>query len=189
MAISNKGYVGTGFDGNNLKDMWEYNPATDTWIQKTSIGGSKRRNATTFVIGTKGYLLTGEDNSEYMSDLWEYDPGTDTWTKKRSIADVTTETFDDKYTTIAGVGKVGFTINGKGYLATGGKTAGTEVWEYNPSTDLWQEKTAFEASTPRQDAVGFAIANRGYVTTGKSQSAYFDDIWAFDPDAALNEND
>ena len=188
MAIGNKGYVGTGYDVNNLKDIWEFNPATDTWTQKTSIGGSKRRNATSFVIGAKGYVITGEDNNEYLSDLWEYDPGTDAWTKKRSIADVTTETFDDNYTTIVGVGKVGFTINGKGYLATGGKTTGTEVWEYTPSTDLWKEKTSFEGST-RQDGVGFAIANRGYVTTGKAVSNYFDDIWAFDPDAVLNKND
>ena len=188
MSINNKGYVGTGYDVNFLKDIWEYSPATDAWTQKTSIGGSKRRDAACFVIGGKGYIVTGIDNGEYLSDFWEYDPGTDLWTKKRSIIDLSTEAYDDDYLTITGIGKVGFSVNGKGYLATGGKTTGVETWEYTPSTDLWKQKTSFEG-TIRQDAVGFAIANRGYITTGKNSSYYFDDIWAFDPDAVLNEND
>ncbi|MGB8492147.1 MAG: galactose oxidase, partial [Bacteroidales bacterium] len=98
------------------------------------------------------------------------------------------ETFDDKYTTIVGTGKVGLSIGGKGYLATGGQTSGVETWEYNPAQDLWTEKTNFEGSA-RTDAVGFVLDNRGYVTTGKSSNYYFDDIWGFDPNAAYNEYD
>ena len=188
MTINNKGYVGTGYDGNFLKDVWEYNPAGDTWTQKASVGGSKRRDAACFVISGKGYVTTGIDNGEYQNDLWQYDPGTDAWTKKRAIANLSDEAYDDDYLTIKGTGKVGFAVNGKGYLATGGQTTGVEVWEYNPATDLWTEKTNFEG-TIRSDAVGFAIGNRGYLTTGKSASYYFDDIWAFDPDAEYKENE
>jgi N-acetylneuraminic acid mutarotase len=187
-SISNKGYVGTGYDANYLKDMWKYDPDTDTWTQMASVGGSKRRDATCFVISGKGYVMTGIDNGEYQTDFWQYDPGTDTWTQKRPIANLSDEAYDDDYTTIRGVGKVAFTINGKGYLTTGGQNTGTEAWEYNPTTDLWTEKTSFEGTT-RSDAVGFAIGNRGYVTTGKSASYYFDDIWGFDPDAEYKEND
>jgi len=188
MAIGNKGYVGTGYDASYLKDIWEYDPATDIWTQKSSIGGSKRRDASCFVINGKGYVTTGIDNGEYLTDLWQYDPGADTWTKKRAIADLSNEAYDDKYSTIKGIGKVGFTVNGKGYLATGGQTTGVEAWEYDPITDLWIEKSNFEGAI-RSDAVGFGISNRGYVTTGKSSSYYFDDIWAFDPDADFNDKD
>lgn len=188
MSINNKGYVGTGYSGNYLKDIWEYDPAGDIWTQKASVGGSKRRDAACFVISGKGYVVTGIDNGEYLTDFWQYDPGTDTWAKKRDITNLSDESFDDKYLTIRGIGKVGFTVNGKGYLATGGQTTGVEVWEYNPGTDLWIEKSNFEG-TIRQDAVGFGINNRGYVTTGKSSAYYFDDIWAFDPDAEFNDKD
>lgn len=188
MAINNKGYVGTGYDVNYLKDIWQYDPDTDTWTQKTSVGGSKRRDAATFVVNNKGYIVTGIDNGEYQNDLWEYDPATDLWTKKRSIANISDEAYDDEYATITGINKAAFSIGGKGYLATGGQTTGSEVWEYNPSTDLWIQKTSFEGST-RADAVGFAIGNRGYVTTGKSGTYYFDDIWGFDPDAVFDDND
>jgi hypothetical protein len=132
-------------------------------------------------------LVAGFDNG-YQDDLWEYNPASDTWTEKREITNISDESYDDNYTTIIGRNKVGFSINGKGYLATGGQTTGQDVWEYNPTTDLWTEKTLFEGLT-RGNGVGFAVGSRGYVTTGSSGSAYFDDIWAFDPDAELDEND
>lgn len=188
MCINNKGYLGTGDNVSYLKDWWEYDPSTDAWTQKTSMGGNKRRYASCFVVNGKGYLLTGFDNGAYPADMWEYTPGSDSWAKKRAISNTSTETYDDKYTSIVGQGKVGFAVNGKGYLATGGQTTGTDVWEYDPATDLWTQKSAFEGSS-RSNAIGFAIGNRGYVATGKSSGYYFDDIWAFDPDATLNTND
>jgi hypothetical protein len=140
------------------------------------------------VISGKGYITGGVDNGQYLTDFWVYDPSSDNWSKLRAIADLSNESYDDNYTTITGQGKVGFAVNGKGYLATGGKDIGIETWEYNPGTDLWTEKTSFEGTT-RTDAVGFAIGSRGYVTTGKNSTYYFDDIWAFEPDAAKNLED
>ena len=188
MSINNKGYVSTGYDGNYLKDFWEYDPETDSWSQKISMGGKKRKDAATFVIDGKGYLLTGIDNGTYIDDLWEYDPATESWSEKRSIANVSDEEYDNDYKTITGVGKVGFSFNGKGYLATGGKTIGVEVWEYDPVSDLWNERTSFEG-TSRSYAVGFSIGNLGYVTAGRSGGYYFDDIWSFSPNAEYDEND
>ncbi len=188
MSINNKGYVGTGDSVAYFKDFWEYDPSSDVWTKVSSIGGSKRNSAATFVISGKGYVIGGFDNGDYLNDMWKYDPATDEWTKMRPIANISNETYDDDYSTIKGTGKVGFTINGKGYLATGGMTTGIEVWEYDPATDLWSEKSNFEGST-RSDAVGFAIGSRGYVTMGKSSAYYFDDIWGFDPDAEMNEDD
>ena len=188
-AINNLGYVTTGdASASYMKDVWQYDPSNDTWTQKTSIGGQKRKGASGFVISGKAYIAGGIDNGSYVSDFWMYDPSTDTWTKKRAIQDLSTESYDDTYTTITGQGKVGFAINGKGYLATGGKDIGAETWEYDPTTDLWTQKTSFEGSA-RTDGAGFAIGDRGYVTTGRSSGYYFDDIWAFEPNAAQDSND
>jgi N-acetylneuraminic acid mutarotase len=140
------------------------------------------------VISSKGYIVTGIDNGTYENDLWEYDPSTDVWTKKRQISNISDDDYDNDYSSIIGIYKVGFTINGLGYLATGGQSTGGNVWEYNPVTDLWKERTSFEGSS-RGDAVGFSINGVGYLTTGKSGSYYFDDLWSFDPAAEENEDD
>jgi N-acetylneuraminic acid mutarotase len=187
-SINDRGYIGTGYDGNYLKDLWEYNPETDVWMQKTSLGGNKRKDAITFVIDYKAYICTGIHNGEYVDDFWEYDPATDSWIKKNSISNATDEDFDDDYY-LTGINRVGFSLNGKGYLATGGLgSVGSDVWEYDPVTDLWERKTVFEGSS-RVDAVSFCIGNRAYLTTGRSSSSYFDDLWAFDPDNEYDEYD
>lgn len=183
-SISTKGYVCSGDDGNYQKDLWEYDRTANQWTQKTSLGGAKRRNAVAFVIDSKAYVCTGVNNGVYEDDLWVYDPATSQWTGKRAIANVSGDEYDDDYSAIVGTNKVAFTVSGKGYVATGGNgTTGTSVWEYDPSTDLWTNRTGIEASA-RMEAVGFALGTRGYITTGRSGSYYFDDMWGFEPGAA-----
>src|SRR5438874_2713322 len=63
-SIGIKGYIGTGINGsccpfNVLKDIWEYDPTTDTWTQKADFGGGLRGWAVGFSIGDKGYVGTG----------------------------------------------------------------------------------------------------------------------------------
>ena len=188
-AINNKGYVGTGYDGNYLKDLWEFDPSIRQWTQKLSLRGAKRRDAVAFVIDGMGYVCTGIDNGTYEYDFWVYDPSTDEWTGKRDIANVSSDSYDDDYTTITGTNKAAFSINGKGYIATGGSsTTGTDVWEYDPASDFWTQKTSLEASA-RMEAVGFAVSNLGYILTGRNYSLYFDDMWAFKPDDDQVDND
>ncbi|MBN2424978.1 MAG: hypothetical protein JXR46_11600 [Calditrichaceae bacterium] len=181
-SLNNKGYVSTGYDGNSLKDLWEYDPVAQEWTKKLSLGGGKRRDAVAFTIDSKAYICTGVDNSTYENDLWEYDPASDTWARKRYITDISSDSYDDDYSGMTGTNKVAFTMNGKGYLATGGQsTTGITVWEYDPVNDLWVERTSLEASA-RMEAVGFTIEDMGFILTGRSGSYYLDDIWGFEPD-------
>ncbi len=187
-GIGEFGYVGTGYDGNILKDFYCFNPSTNAWETIASIGGSKRRDATSFVINNKAYVVTGMDNSMYVKDMWEFDPTTRSWTEKRKISNVSDDSYDDEYN-IAGSSKVGFAINGTGYVTTGGSgTAGSTTWEYNPVTDLWAEKSNFEGSA-RMEAIAFAIGNQAFVATGRSSGYYFDDVYTFDPSAEQEDND
>jgi N-acetylneuraminic acid mutarotase len=190
LSMNNKGYVGAGYDGNLLKDFWEYDPETDTWSQKVSIGGDKRRDGVAFVIDNKGYVCLGIENGEYVSDLWEYDPVSDSWTEKRSLGKDANEeeAYDDEYE-IVGVNSVAFSLNGLGYITTGGPGyPDVRTWEYNPISDIWVEKTSFEGA-PRYDAVAFVLNNQAYVSTGRSSGYYFDDVWMFNPDEEQNEDD
>jgi hypothetical protein len=73
-SIGNFGYVSTGYDDNiDYKDLWKYNPVSNTWYQRTNFGGVARDGDISFVINNKAYVGTGEDfNANLLSDLWIY---------------------------------------------------------------------------------------------------------------------
>ena len=184
-AINGKGYVGTGYDGSTTKDFWEYDPETDSWEEIPSIGGGKREGATVFVIDGLAYVGTGEDNGIYEDDFWKFDPSLlpdFPWIRMTDIDD------NDDYV-IERSNAVGFSVDGLGYIATGAFPGTTgSVWEFDPIQDIWTERTALEGTT-RADAVAFVLQNQAFVTTGRSGGLYFDDMWMFQPTAALNEDD
>lgn len=76
--IGSKGYIGCGLRNYNpttyYKDFWEYDPATNTWIQKADFAGTARTDAVGFSIGGKGYIGTGSEHisTDYYKDFWEY---------------------------------------------------------------------------------------------------------------------
>jgi len=186
-SLGNKGYVGTGYNGNYLKDFWSYDPASGKWDQITSINGSKRRNAVSFVIGGYGYVCTGVDNGQFVYDFWRYNASTDTWEGLRNISNTSSDSYDDAYAIVRANG-VGFSSSDKGYVALG--TNGSilnNVWEYDPSTDLWTQKTGFEG-TARTSAVAFSLNNRLFITTGQNSTYSFDDLWEFKPNDVYDAN-
>ncbi len=185
-AIDDKGYVGNGYDDNAQNDFWQYDPSTDTWEAKASTM-TKSRDAAAFTIDGLGYIVTGLNNGTYVSEFSVYNPEEDAWSQLNLISDETDDDFDDDYSGITGIHKVGFSMNGKGYLITGGTGSSRLVWEYEPSTDRWEELANFEGST-RYDAVGFVINNRGFVATGMAgSSSFYDDVWEFFPDEEEND--
>ncbi len=190
-AIGDYGYVGTGYDNNDYKDFYRYDPSTDTWSEDLGFPGGKRKDAVAFVINDIAYICTGYSNGT-VKDLYSYNPAAESpWTRLRNIYDSDEDqSYDDDYDDIVRAGGVAFVMDGKGYVCTAGvNTAGSSVWEYDPATDLWDEKTAFEG-TSRMSAVGFSINNIGYVATGKgTSSGYMDDVWRFEPNAEQSDND
>jgi len=183
-SIGNLGYVVSGFDGNYLKDMYAYDQTQGSWSQKASYSGDKLINAFAFSIDGLGYVGGGLNNGVLNQQFWAYDPINDIWNEKNDLQDdaVDTDPNDSGYT-IARQQGVTFVINGKGYVLLGARASlDAGVWEYNPSTDNWTQKTSFEGSV-REAAVGFSLGNYGYVTTGRSSTYRFDDLWQFDPNA------
>ncbi len=184
-TVGDKAYVGMGYDGiNYLQDFYEYNPANDSW-RTVSGFSNKRRGSVGFSIGNKGYLAFGLNNSQkYRSDIWEFNPsennGIGKWTQKNILK------VDD-----AEQGRafsVPLIINNKAYLV-GGSSGGSlsTVWEYDPSTDAWTEKTSFEGGA-RNYAVGFVLKGVGYYGTGIAGNR-LDDMWGFNPDAVQDDDD
>lgn len=191
-AVNNKGYLSCGYDGNYLKDLWQFDPSAasgNQWVQKASIGGSKRSQAAAFVINNKAYIVSGNNNGSALNDLWMYDDGANKWTEMRKISNATTDTYDDKYTTIARYNASVIVMGNYAYLATGENgSLVSNTWQYDPSTDLWQEKTGFEGSA-RTGTVAFTLSDRGFLLTGRSGSLSFDNAYEWQPDTAVNAND
>lgn len=185
-AINSKGYVATGYDGTYLKDFWEYDPTGDTWTEK-AFPGNKRKEAVSFVIGTKAYLATGINNGLVVNDFWSYDQ-TNGWVKLRDINNTTDSSFDDLYTSIVRSNAAAFVIGSKGYVVSGENGANlNQCWEYDPSTDLWIQKTAFEGAA-RTGSTGFSVNGKGFIVTGRNGSSPYDDFWEFLPAATQVAN-
>ena len=189
-AIGNTGYVLGGYDGNYLKDFWQYTPGSDSWTLKP-FPGNKRREALAFVIGSKAYLATGINNGTMVVDMWQFDPATTTgdgWTQKRDISNTSDDSYDDDYSSIARNNGVAFVINNKGYITTGELGSfNSHTWEYDNTTDVWKEKTGFEAAG-RTGAVSFTVSGKGLVLTGRSGGNPYDDIWELLPDNEKKDN-
>lgn len=80
-SIGNKAYVhkSTRNGSADLAELWMYDPAENTWVQKKELSTDLRNvTTTTFGTATRGYVL------QYQK-LWEYDPTANTWTQKNAL--------------------------------------------------------------------------------------------------------
>ena len=161
-SIGNRGYFGLGkdIDGNFLKDFWEFRPTSvpgndeidgrdGTWVRKEDFPGEARQNAVAFVIGSQGYVGTGDNivgdmetdagsgiiSGQTFSDVYRYDPFNDKW---RKIADY--QTYKPDYNTPKAItracGFSGSTIS-VGYIGFGIDPyviprAQKDYWKYQP---------------------------------------------------------
>src|SRR5262245_33427913 len=101
--------------------------AQNAWIQKSTLPGPVRADASGFVIGDNIYVTCGTTSSSPLNDLWEYSTLTDTWTQKASLP------------ATARFGAAGFTAGLKGYVCCGknGTQMLADLWQYDPQTDSW----------------------------------------------------
>ncbi|NIJ54950.1 Kelch repeat-containing protein [Dyadobacter arcticus] len=185
-VANNRAYVGLGYNGSNyFQDFYEYNAATDKWSSIATFIGGKRSGALSFTIGGKAYVGFGRSNSGISTkDVYSFDPagnsGTGAWVRIDFTDDSAEEDFPVRAFATALV------INEKAYVIGGeGKS---DVWEYVPGTNTWTEMSSF--ADQRGFAAGFTVGNTGYFGTGSpSGSGGFDDLWAFDPAAPVNDDD
>ena len=194
-TVNGKGYVVGGIrsPGVCMSDVWEYNPATDSWTQKTDFPGDKRGAASCFVIGNKAYIGGGYDTIDIAgfslipkNDFWQYDPATDTWTPKAAIP------YDSSYL----LQPFSFSVGGKGYFSCGDRvklSAGlyhdTDVnttYEYDTTANTWTQKASFPGAV-RSGGVSFVLSNIAYCGTGIDDTSVdlagncYNDFYSYDP--------
>lgn len=184
-SLDGKGYIGTGYNRNEsqeeLGDFWQYDPEADTWTQLNDFGGTARYNAVAFTIGSKAYVGTGNDGSNYNGDFWEYNPDEDTWTEIVSYPGQKREE------------ATAFVVNNKGYVCTGRNNGTTTIdfWEFDPTANTWTSRTptddmdyysVFTAAVHRYNAVSFTLNGMAYIATGVNASGSADNyVYQYNP--------
>jgi N-acetylneuraminic acid mutarotase len=74
-----------------------------------------------------------------------------------------------------------FKANGNMYVGTGRKADNSyskELWEYNPSTNIWTKKTDYPGNGSNQ-CIYFSIGNKGYIGMGSSTTARHTDFYEY----------
>lgn len=189
-SISDIGYVGCGYDGNNENDFYKYDPAKNTWTALTAgFPGTKRIGAVAFVINGQMYMGTGINNNLYSTDFYAYNPvGNGAWIRLHDLANISNSTGSYDYSAVARAYASSFVIGNMGYVTVGSNSAvRPDCQAYDPTLDTWTATNPFSfagGGAGRNSAVSFGIGNYGYVGTGYNGSTRFDDFWKFDPSAA-----
>jgi N-acetylneuraminic acid mutarotase len=177
LATSFKGYVIGGYLGgyDHYKDCWEYDPISNTWLQRADFPGAKRRWLMGFVLHNKLYVglgafMNGPSNYTYYNDFYEFNPDSNVWHQKASFP---------------GTNRVSafcFEENGKGYVGGGlyGANELNDLWYYNSTTDTWTQKNNISCSA-RHAAVTFTAAEVAYIGLGYNGSSYLNDLWQYNP--------
>jgi hypothetical protein len=150
------------------KDVFTKLPAK--WNQLNDVSSTGRQAAVGFAIGSKGYIGTGYNGSNYLNDFWEFDPSTGAWTQKANFSG------EARYYA------TGFSLNGKGYIGTGYAFDYyfKDFWEYDPSQNKWTQKADF-GGVGRDYATGFSIGAYGYIGAGFDGTSDRTDFWKYDP--------
>lgn len=140
------------------------------WVDKSTLNGTARSNAVSFVINDKGYIATGYDGDDYMDDVWEYDINGDYWVQKASFPGV------------ARSGASSFALNGYGYVGSGydGLNELGDFYKYDPTANTWSAIADFPEN-PRRGAVGFAGSSYGYFGSGTDGDNDRKDFWRYNP--------
>ncbi len=175
-SIKDKGYMGLGHINSVVNiayaDIWEYDPASDTWTQKADFGGGDRYHAVAFTVGEKAYCGSGrKPSNSWSDDFWEFDPVANSWTQ---ISDIPGG---------MRLGALAFVIDSLAYVGAGSSSTGTseQYYSYYPPTDTWTPIAAFPGND-RATGVAFAINGKGYVGTGSGGFGAGNDFWEYKPE-------
>ncbi|RUT78658.1 Kelch repeat-containing protein [Ancylomarina longa] len=75
-VIGGKGYVASGSNGFLKRDVWEYDPSKDDWVERTSLEAevASREYAVGFSLNNRGFIATGSSSGLRLDDVWEFNP-------------------------------------------------------------------------------------------------------------------
>lgn len=165
-SINNKGYVMGGYksSGSALRDLWEYDPANDSWTKKKDYlfhpMEAFNLNGEIYCFSDVNYTITPPsteiDGFGYYTGFWKYDPATDSWNQKLNPAfGLQRNLYTDYFTMqVGGLLTVGY-LTPEGYLYS----------RYNIQNDEWISMGL--ADINGNSPFTFDYGGNGYLVTNK----------------------
>lgn len=174
-GIAGKGYIcGGALDANtDSKDLWQYDPQSNSWSQKADLPGQARRELSSFTIGDYAYVGHGRNvgSGEIFNSFYRYDPTGNNW---MSVADCPVQ----RYTS------TGFSIDSVGYVTCGilpGVARYKDLYAYNPRTNTWSQKAGLpSAALNRSYACVVTWGHKAYLMGG-FEGQQMEDMYEYDP--------
>lgn len=157
-SLNNKGYVGGGYAMVNsfpepVSDLWEYDPAANTWTKKNDLPASLHsENAKALNVNGVIYLFLG-------AVIFRYEPVLDKW-DQLAFYPGTIGQFPIRL--------IAFTANGKIY----GSLDELEFYEYDPASDIWTRKADIPVAGSSWKRESFATSGMGHVGGGLNYVDY-----------------
>jgi len=165
-------------------NLWEYNPTSDTWTEKSFPNIADNTFITTstcFVINNKAYIIDEYNKtwipggSAYNFPVWEYNPIADDWTKKTACP-IIVSTYQCSWGgTVLSHSNFGFSINNKGYAGN----MGGAFYEYNPETNTWKQCAN---AGGHEGIIRGATEEHGFTIGGRNCSYYASTFRIYNPD-------
>ena len=172
IGANNRAYAGLGHQNGNgidiwFSDWWEYDPATNSWTQKSDYPGNNglgEENAVAVTLGNIIYAGLGQHDPDAF---YKFDPLTNLWTT------ITSPPASMFWNTAP------FSIGNIGYFPTLNSSL---FYSFDPSTNQWTQK----ANLPFNTIYGipsFAIGDKGYIKNGANFYCYDPTTNAWSPKA------
>ncbi len=178
-SINGKGYIVTGRNNNqkdSLKQLWEYDPATDKWTEKKSFPGKPRVKAIAVELNGKAYVGLGFQSNAgavlnqkgYFTDFWCYDPVSDSWEKLAGFPGGDTS------------GCFYFVMNNCIYVGSGYAylTMKNFLWCYYPEDNRWVRLNDLPGDN-RFGSVGCSDGEKAFYGAG-FKAENMNDWWEYD---------
>lgn len=168
------GFIMGGFNGTDfLNDVWQYNPQTNTWTEKTALPSAGRSGAACFILNDTAYIIGGKTaNNVAINEVWAYAMLTDSWIQKSNLPN------GNRWRGSATA------INNTGYLLFGRDEVDVfhnDLLAYNSSSDSWTQVSSFPFSG-RSHASLVAVDDQLLVCFGYDSLAnFYNDLWAYIP--------
>ncbi len=171
IAVNGKIYAIGGHNINSVPYNEEYNPATNTWVTKTSMP-TARSHFGIAVLGDTIYTIGGNASGTITGLVESYNVATDQWTTRASLS-------EGRYVSVTAA------INGKIYLIGGLPASNTskadgKIFEYNPASGSWLQKTSELTPTTFSSAT-YAIGGKIYVIGGAASFGITRKVQVYDP--------
>jgi hypothetical protein len=179
-AINGKGYAGMGTKISNdlQKVLWEFNPATETWIRKADFPGAGRILPFIFVNSRYGFVGGGQsyDNTASQvpyTDFYRYNPVLNTWTRMADAPLVEKSYIGGFASTISNLHAANLA---QGFIS-----------RYAEETNIWSQIPA-EGSSRYNYPGTFSINNKIYFVCGMNinlANGTTNMVWEFDTETNI----